>query len=210
MPIRDEQKQQTHQALINAVLSLSRQGRTFSSMSLREITGEVNLAPATFYRHFQNMDELGLELIDHLSIYLKSSFSQVYKLAIQQPDSHQQRLNLLLDFVDQRPDYWSFFIHERSSGSVRIRKALQREMLFLVEYTATTMQQIQDFNKLQDHDSLMTFAEMFVNMSFCWALQWLDLSYEADLDLRQIQQQKLKTKALLQLKLLYSGIQNWS
>jgi TetR/AcrR family transcriptional regulator, fatty acid biosynthesis regulator len=210
MPIRDERRQQTHQALINAVLSLSQQGRTFSSMSLREITGEVHLAPATFYRHFQNMDQLGLELIDHLGIYLKSGFSQMYKMAIQHPHEHEKRLNFLLNMVDQRPDYWSFFIHERSSGSAVIRKALQREVAFLVEYTTTTMQQIEDFCAIQDDDSLETFAEMFVHMSFCWALQWLDLRYEDDLNKREHDQKKLKAKALLQLKLLYSGMQTWA
>lgn len=209
MPIRDEQKQQTHQALINAVLSLSQQGRTFSSMSLREITGEVNLAPATFYRHFQNMDQLGLELIDHLGIYLNGGFSQIYKMALHNPQQHEQRLDCLLEMVNQRPDYWSFFIHERSSGSLVIRKALQREVNFLVEFTTTTMQQMQDFEQLKDSDSLSVFAEMFVHMSFCWALEWLDLLYESDLAQRELQQQKFKAKALLQLKLLYNGIQNW-
>lgn len=209
MPIRDEQKQQTHQALINAVLSLSERGRTFSSMSLREITGEVNLAPATFYRHFQNMDQLGLELIDHLAIYLKGSFSQIYKLALQNPHEHQARLDLLLETVKQRPAYWSFFIHERSSGSVVIRKALQREVVFLVEYTASTMQQMQDFKHIQDSKNLNIFAEMFIHLSFCWAMQWLDLSYEEDTPERDLAEQAFREKALLQLQLLYSGIQNW-
>jgi TetR/AcrR family transcriptional regulator, fatty acid biosynthesis regulator len=210
MTIRDEQKQQTHDALINAVLSLSRQGRTFSSMSLREITGEVNLAPATFYRHFQNMEQLGLELIDHLAIYLKASFHKIYKLALQNPQNHAQRIHLLLDLVEQRPDYWSFFIHERSSGSIVLRTALQREIHFLVEYTAMTMQQMQDFKYLKNHENLNVFAEMFIHLSFCWALQWLDLRYQKNIEQRQIQQNLLKEKALLQLELLYNSMKNWS
>lgn len=209
MPIREEQKQHTHQALLNAVLSLSSQGRTFSSMSLREITGEVNLAPATFYRHFQNMDDLALELIDHIAIFLKACFGQICKLAVQDPYSHQQRIQYLFDMVDQHPEHWSFFIHERSSGSLKIRQAIKREMKFLVQYTASTIQNMQNFAAIKDTEDLPAFAEVFVNITLCWVIEWLYLRYQQDLIQQKIAQDKVKAKALLQIQLIYGGLQTW-
>ena len=206
MPIRDEKKQQTHQALIHAVLSLSRKGRTFSSMSLREITGEVNLAPATFYRHFQNMDELGLELIDHLAIYLKITFANICKIALLNPDDHTARLQCLFNSIAEQPDFWAFFIHERSSGSPRIRQAIKREFDYLVEDMANTMRQLPDFHHIQDMQQMTIFSEMFGHFCFCWALEWLDLQHDPDITDLERQQQKLQQKALVQLELIYQGI----
>ena len=71
MSIRDERKQQSRQALLDATLTLSMSGRAFSSMSLREIARHVGLVPAAFYRHFSDMNQLGLELVDQTALHLK-------------------------------------------------------------------------------------------------------------------------------------------
>lgn len=206
MPIRDEQKQQTHQALINAVLSLSQQGRNFSSMSLREVTAEVNLAPTTFYRHFANMDELALELIDHLGLYLKNTFAQICRIALVDPRDHNARLDYLFASIAEKPDFWGFFIHERSSGSPRIRQAIKREFDHLVEDMANTMSKIPDFQHIQNLQDMLMFSEMFGHFCFCWALEWLDLQHDLDVEQRIQQQQRLQQKALIQLELIYHSI----
>ena len=60
---RAEQKQQTRQALMEAARSLMDSGRGFGSLSLREVTRLAGIVPTGFYRHFQDMDELGLALV---------------------------------------------------------------------------------------------------------------------------------------------------
>ncbi|MCB1145620.1 MAG: TetR family transcriptional regulator, partial [Leptospiraceae bacterium] len=37
----------------------------FSAISLREVTKIAGIVPAAFYRHFNNMDELRVELVDY-------------------------------------------------------------------------------------------------------------------------------------------------
>jgi AcrR family transcriptional regulator len=71
MSIRDERKQQSRQAF-DAALHLSTSGRSFSSISLREVAREVGLVPTAFYRHFQDMDALGQELVDQVALHLKA------------------------------------------------------------------------------------------------------------------------------------------
>ena len=71
MSIRDERKQQSRQALLDAALRLSASGRSFSAISLREITREVGLVPAAFYRHFENVDQLATELVDQVALHFK-------------------------------------------------------------------------------------------------------------------------------------------
>jgi AcrR family transcriptional regulator len=55
-------------------LHLSTSGRSFSSISLREVAREVGLVPTAFYRHFQDMEALGQELVDQVALHLKQRF----------------------------------------------------------------------------------------------------------------------------------------
>ena len=60
---RQERKQRTRQDLLQAALRLL-EDQSFSGLSLREVTREAGVVPTAFYRHFDNMEELGLALID--------------------------------------------------------------------------------------------------------------------------------------------------
>ena len=60
---RQERKQRTRQDLLGAALRLL-EDQSFSSLSLREVTREAGVVPTAFYRHFENMEELGLALIE--------------------------------------------------------------------------------------------------------------------------------------------------
>ncbi len=59
----EERKQRTRQDLLQAALRLL-EDQSFSGLSLREVTREAGVVPTAFYRHFDNMEELGLALID--------------------------------------------------------------------------------------------------------------------------------------------------
>src|SRR5580693_9626522 len=60
---RDEHKELTRQALLRAALKLLSRN-SFDSISLREVTREAGITPTAFYRHFDDMDELGLVLVE--------------------------------------------------------------------------------------------------------------------------------------------------
>ncbi len=203
MSIRAEQKQQTRQALLNAVLNFTAQGRAFSTLSLREVTREVGLVPATFYRHFESMDQLALELIDQIALYLKSIFHKLCKLALQNPHDHAARVNTLFAGVSERPEYWMFFIHERSSGSQPLRCAIHRESAALIHDFCVTLQKNKDLHHLSA-DQFEAYAEMFGHITFCLAMGWLDLlHHEDDAHIEKI---NFRRKAILQIELLYMAM----
>ena len=68
---RVELKERTRLRLTEAALALIGQGRGFSSLSLREITREAGVVPAAFYRHFRDLDELGLALVEMGGVTLR-------------------------------------------------------------------------------------------------------------------------------------------
>lgn len=62
--IRAQQKEKTRRSLIDAAFSQLSADRSFSNLSLREVAREAGIAPTSFYRHFKDMDELGLTMVD--------------------------------------------------------------------------------------------------------------------------------------------------
>ena len=52
---RQERKQRTRQALLDAALDLLDE-QSFSSLSLRQVTRAARVVPTAFYRHFDDME----------------------------------------------------------------------------------------------------------------------------------------------------------
>nr|MBP7548525.1 TetR family transcriptional regulator [Corallincola sp.] len=66
--VRAQQKEKTRQTLIEAALAQLSAERSLASLSLREVAREAGIAPTSFYRHFRDMDELGLTLVDEAGL----------------------------------------------------------------------------------------------------------------------------------------------
>src|SRR5690606_35253200 len=60
---RAAQKQQTREAIMAAAIKKMNDDRGFSSLSLRELAKEAGSAPTSFYRHFENMEQMALALV---------------------------------------------------------------------------------------------------------------------------------------------------
>ena len=55
--------------------------KSIASLSLREVAREAGIAPNSFYRHFKDIDELAISLIDRAGIvYVKLSVRLAYVL----------------------------------------------------------------------------------------------------------------------------------
>lgn len=70
MSTRAEKKDSTRRTIISAALRLSAE-RGFSSLSLRSVAHEAGIAPTSFYRHFTDIDDLGLALVDDVGVSLR-------------------------------------------------------------------------------------------------------------------------------------------
>ena len=61
---RQQQKAETRQKLLDAAAAELASGRSFDTLSLREVARLAGIAPTSFYRHFHDMEGLGLTLIE--------------------------------------------------------------------------------------------------------------------------------------------------
>lgn len=210
MSIRDERKQQSRQALLDAALALNTSGRSFSSISLREIARHVGLVPTAFYRHFQDMNELGLELVDQVALHLKGIFHQLGQAYIYQPDTETQiSLDLFFQAVEHHPEPWVFMIAERWGGSEVISQAIAREINFLIEDLANDLGQIEAMQHIGNTQDLQVFSNILINLSFTWAMTWMDISRKYQAEERIEQQKQFKLQTMTQVHLIFRGISNW-
>ena len=207
MSIRDERKQQSRQALLDAALSLSSSGLSFSSMSLREITRAVGLVPAAFYRHFQDKDELGLELVDRVALQLKRVLHQLKLATLFQPDADiDLHLHQFLNAVQQHPEWWIFFSAERWGGSTLLRQAIAREIDSLVDDLSHDLSQVKQPQHLYSTQDLQSLANILINQSLNWVMSWINLTLQSTTDTDSIQQLHFKQQTQRQIQLLFGGI----
>lgn len=210
MSIRDERKQQSRQALLDAALALSGQGRAFSSMSLREIAKAANLVPTAFYRHFSDMDELGLELVDQTALQLKQMQYQMGQVFQHQPDTRIQNcIHLLFQHIQMHPEPWIFFIAERWGGSARLRYAIQREIQYLTADLSADLGRTQTLNHIHLQHDLQVLSQILMSLAFNWAMSWMDLQRSVAAAELGAQQEQLKLSAITQVQLLFRGILHW-
>lgn len=210
MSIRDERKQQSRQALLDAALSLSTSGRSFSSISLREVAREVGLVPTAFYRHFQDMDELGQELVDQVALYLKNVMHQLGQGLAQAEANPEMSIELFFNAVDQNPTPWIFMIAERWGGSDMVRRAIAREIDFLNIDLAEDLRKFEIVQNFDHGDDLKVLANILINLCFTWAMSWISLGRQYSGMELELQKLVLKKQSITQIKLIFKGISNWS
>ncbi|WP_180113687.1 TetR family transcriptional regulator [Acinetobacter sp. YH12063] len=210
MSIREERKQQSRKAILDAALALSTTGRSFSSLSLREISRHVGLVPAAFYRHFQDMNELGLELVDQMALHLRNVLNQLSQQCFQAPDARtRQSLDYLFHAVEQFPEAWMFLIAERWGGSASLRQAITREFNFLSTDLAHALAQVEATQHIQSEQDLKVLGQILFELALSWAMQWIDLHRHVDLPQRTDALQQFRRQAQTQVQLLFRGILHW-
>ena len=172
--IRAQQKQRTRRALIGAAMNQLNAETGFSSLSLREVAREANIAPTSFYRHFRNMDELGLTLVDECGLTLR----QLLRQARQQIDKGGSIIRVSIEtfmhYVANNTAIFRLLLQERSGCSREFRTAVERELEHfkaeLAEYLVVEQGFTQELAELQ--------SDAIVKIVFSAGADYFDVSDE--------------------------------
>lgn len=206
MPLRDEKKKQTHQSFIDAAFALSYEKGCLSNVSLRELTQKVDVVPATFYRHFDDMQQLGLELVDRSSNHVRNIFYQFAKMAIHSPSiRREQRMQYFFQSIETSAALWHFFITERMSGQMKIRQAIYRERDFLLQDIVHRMSCMSIFEHL-DATKMQYFAELIMQYLLDYATDWLEIQWIDNPDLKLQKRYLLLESSIHKIQFLYEGL----
>jgi len=126
MPTRSEQKQSTRRAIIDAALSLSAE-RGFSSLSLRSVTKQAGIAPTSFYRHFADMDELGLALADEVGLSLRQLVREARR-RVGKGSVIRASIQTFLESVEKNENLFRLLLGEGSGSTPHFRRAITKEI----------------------------------------------------------------------------------
>ena len=158
---RVERKEVTRRAIIAAALKLLDE-RNFSALSLREVTREAGIVPAAFYRHFESMDALGLDLIDESFRSLREMLRSARTDKLDPNRMIESTVEILTASVTRQREHWRFIVRERSSGVAVLRYAIRAEIRLLTAELATDLARFPGLNAWSTED-LNIRAGLFVN-----------------------------------------------
>lgn len=116
---------------MRAALTLMTEGSGFGELSLRGVTREAGLAPTAFYRHFEDMEELGLSLVDEAFVTLRRMLRDVWR---QHTESYRNVIRksvaAYVEHLKSNVDVFIFVVREQHGSSAAVRGAIQRELRY--------------------------------------------------------------------------------
>jgi AcrR family transcriptional regulator len=171
---RSQRKDLTRGNLLAAALALIGEGRSFTSLGIREIAREAGIVPNAFYRHFRNTDELGLALVEEVGITLRRLLREARQVGLAQSDMVRRSVQVYHQYVKQNRLQFLFISSERAGGSRILRLAIRNDVSHF------TNEMAQDFRRLGMYKELPTatlqmICGLIVNSMLAAAPEILDL-----------------------------------
>lgn len=199
---RAERKERTRQKLLDATLHLVTT-RSLASVSLREVARDAGIVPTAFYRHFDSMDALGVELVDDCMRPLRQMIRDARRGTSSRGDIIAGTVAILGRQVRDHPAQFQFLTRERYGGVAAVRRAIAMELrLFTSELTV-------DLARLTaggewSSDDLEMAAELMVAAMLNAVLQLLELDRRHRED-----EQRILDSSERQLRLIALGMAGW-
>jgi AcrR family transcriptional regulator len=169
---RLQRKQRTRQALLDAALALLEE-QSFSSLSLRQVTRAAGVVPTAFYRHFDDMQQLGLALIDESFRTLRAMLRE----ARADPRTYERMIRnsveILAAYVHEHDTHFRFIARERYGGVAALRRAIRGEIRLFASDLATDLARLPDLQRWSGED-LQLLAGVMVNTMVATAEAILD------------------------------------
>lgn len=200
---RSERKDLTRSSLLAAALHLIGEGKSFTSLGIREIAREAGIMPNAFYRHFRNTDELGLALVDEVGITLRRLLREARQVDPASGGMLRRSVQVYYQYVQQNRLQFMFISGERSGASRILRLAIRNEV------THFTNEMAQDFRRLGLYPTLATaslqmICGLIVTSMLAVATEILDLQAG-----QPLLEAEMLDNFVRQLQIVLLGAGNW-
>lgn len=191
--LRALQKEKTRMAIIEAALGQLSAEKSFSSLSLREVARMSGIAPPSFYRHFNDMEDLGLTLVDECGVTLRQVMRKARKRIEKNGSVIETSVETFMEFVNKNPNVFRLLLRERTGTSPAFRDAIAREIRHFVDDLT---------------DYLLDEAKFSREVAFCLAEGLVTLVFNAGaeaLDMNTRELVALKNRLKKQLQFINTG-----
>ncbi|MFC5149397.1 TetR family transcriptional regulator [Streptomyces aureoversilis] len=197
--VRQAQKLKTRQALLDAALRLLEE-QSLSSLGLREVTRVVGVAPAAFYRHFRDMAELGVALVEES---LGSLHVMIRAVLAEQQEAEEvidRSVEAVAGHVRRHPAHVRFIARERHGGVRAVREAIAAELERFGDEVAAALA-AQEVSQGWSAEDVRMLAGLYVDHLVMTASAFLEASPE--------EERAIADTAGRQLRLISLGRRHW-
>lgn len=185
---RQEQKQKTRQNIVNAAFGLLDENKSLSAISLREVARAAGIAPTSFYRHFKDIDDLGLTLVDEAGLALRQLMRQARRRIESGGGVIDTSVNTFIEFITANTNVFRLLLREHTGTSAAYRTAVQREIQHFVEELTDYIIEVQEVQ----HQLAYIQAEAMVKLVFSAGAEALEADQQVRIQIGQRVKQQLR------------------
>ena len=203
MKNRQERKLLPRQSLMSAALQWVEEGQHFSSLSIREVAKRAGVVPTAFYRHFKDMDDLALNLVDELSLVLRQLMREVRQERASPTRIIEASVQQYCQYVASQRVFFLFMSQSMTGGTTVVRQAVRSELQYFAKELVVDLRRLDLLPNMEpamvDH-----LADLTISTVAFATVQLLDL-----VDSGPQARQAFEYKLTRQLQLIYIGAANW-
>lgn len=200
---RPPRRGRTRKALMDAALELVASSGSFGALSLRQVARRAGVVPTAFYRHFPDMESLGLALVEDAFRTLRQSMRDARALGMPTTAIIKASVATYVKYVRANPMHFQFIVKERYGGMPVTRIAIRQEIRLFVSELATDLSRFPMFDNISSED-LQVIASTIVNNITALTEEILELRDDEPEEEARV----LKT-AEKQLRLILLGVVQW-
>lgn len=136
----------TREELFQATLNLIGPQKSIASLSLREIAREAGIAPNSFYRHFKDIDELAIALIDRSGLVLRRIIREARLQASKQQSIIRSSVEVFIQQLDADEGNLSLLLREGYTGPTSYKAAVDRQLNFFQQELQEDLIRLEQMN----------------------------------------------------------------
>lgn len=188
---------------MQAALQLVEEGRHYSSVSIREVAKGGGVVPTAFYRHFTDMDDLGLNLVDELSLMLRQLLRKARQAVTEPGQLIDMSLSLLFDYVQANRASFVFMCQSLTGGSPVVRSAIRSELNFFANELSLDLRRLRLLDQLPA-DMLDEVCQLTISAVALVITELVDVPAHDSAQLAA-----LKRRLVNQLQVIFLGASHW-
>jgi AcrR family transcriptional regulator len=193
---------EAREALMQAALELVASEANFSAISLRRIARQAGVVPTAFYRHFEDLDALGLTLIEDTFRSLRAILRDAALSSMPLKGLVRYSVELFAHYVRDNQLLFQFVVKERFAGTVAMREAIHNEIVLVTNALAADLARFDEFSHISQND-LRVISDLVVNTVITLSERILDV------DPDNAEDDALMLRAEKQLRLIFMGVGRW-
>ena len=184
--------------IIAAAFGLLDGARSLASLSLREVARAAQIAPNSFYRHFESTEALALALVDEAGESLRLIVGAARGRLSEGGSIIRSSVEVFLAQLDAKDRRLQLLLREGAVGSAEVRQAVERQLQYFEHELQADLQRIAKARRVPVHEPRLT-ARAVTRLVFTMGTRALDMPAR--------QRRQLAEELVVMLRMIVAGSQ---